>query len=369
MRRPDIPVLTTLRFPAAFAVMLYHFCPKTACPHWVWGGLASGVSFFYVLSGFILYYNYNDLPDRGVFWMARLARVWPLHLATLVLAVCLLPLPELDGRMAWPLTLPLNIVLFQAWVPSHVVATSWNGVAWSLSVEGFFYAAFPWLLAAVTKRGPVAVLTGSFLAGLFLVVATTFLFPARAGAMASFNPICRVAEFVLGMVTCQLWIRERASSADNRWLLRELAVLILALGAVVGIPQILQGLHVDSALTYWLGTDVDALCFALVIWIFAHQQGAFSRFFSARAFEWFGEISFAFYMCHQLFIRKLFPDSFSSPWEAWRSLGLLVAVTLAVSAALFHFVETPARKAILSAYKSYRRRVSMVKTSEAVNEG
>ncbi len=87
------------------------------CPKWVWEGFSAGVSFFYVLSGFILYYNYVDLTDRGFFWVARFARIWPVHIFTLVLIFCVLPFNWLDGHASWEITLPANILLLHAWLP------------------------------------------------------------------------------------------------------------------------------------------------------------------------------------------------------------------------------------------------------------
>ncbi len=116
MRRPNVPVLTSLRFPAALAIVLYHFLSFVIpCPLWAWNGLGAGVSFFYVLSGFILYYNYADLTDRGAFWVARFGRIWPVHIFMLVLTLAFIPFEYLQGHSSWPVTLPLNILLLQAW--------------------------------------------------------------------------------------------------------------------------------------------------------------------------------------------------------------------------------------------------------------
>ncbi|WP_041064256.1 acyltransferase family protein [Cohnella kolymensis] len=52
-----------------------------------------GVSFFFVLSGFILFYNYHSqftafkMPSIKRFYIARIAKIYPVHLLTLVLAI------------------------------------------------------------------------------------------------------------------------------------------------------------------------------------------------------------------------------------------------------------------------------------------
>src|SRR5262245_7472899 len=85
--RPRLDALTALRFFAAAAVVIHHsrglFLPQ-ALGGWLLAKF--GVSFFFVLSGFILVHVYPELPTgRSVvrFWMARVARLWPLHLVSI----------------------------------------------------------------------------------------------------------------------------------------------------------------------------------------------------------------------------------------------------------------------------------------------
>ena len=224
MRRPDIPVLTTLRFPAAFAIVLFHFLVYTPCPRWVWEGFNAGVSFFYVLSGFILYYNYADLTDRSFFWVARFARIWPVHLFTLILIFCVLPFQWQEGHASWPITLPANILLLHAWLPWQGSALSYNGVSWSLSVEAFFYFCFPWLLGFMKTRGTALPLAISFVLALVIVLLATICLPHQAAFVWPFNPLTRLFEFVLGMSACRWWMSERAAArAVTTWSGLELA--------------------------------------------------------------------------------------------------------------------------------------------------
>ena len=82
----------------------------------------------------------------------------------------LLPFTSLLGHAHWPITIPANLLLVQAWGPFHGSALSYNGVAWSLSVEAFFYLTFPWLLAGMKKMGSLPLLAGSFIFGGALVL-------------------------------------------------------------------------------------------------------------------------------------------------------------------------------------------------------
>jgi peptidoglycan/LPS O-acetylase OafA/YrhL len=352
MRRPDIPVLTTLRFPAAFAIVLYHFLAYTLCPRWVWDGFGAGVSFFYVLSGFILYYNYSDLTERGLFWVARLARIWPVHLVTLVMVLCLFPFRSLLGHASWPVTLPANLLLVHAWLPFKGSALSFNGVSWSLSVEALFYLCFPWLLSALKRRGFPLVLAASFGLGFILVLLATIFWPANAAFVGTFNPLCRLFEFVLGMSTCRFWLEGSGRTTTlGAWMGYEALALVVSLALVVGLPLMIQALGLANPVAYWLGSTVCAAGFAGVIWIFAHQAGPLSRMLSKRFLTWFGEISFAVYMCHQIILRWLGETFIGDTTEAFRVFAVYLLLTLVIAAAIFYLVETPARHAIVSAYK------------------
>ena len=354
MRRADIPVLTTLRFPAAFAIVLYHFLAYTTCPAWIWDGFNAGVSFFYVLSGFILYYNYPDLKDRGYFWIARLARIWPVHLFTLVLALIVMPWDHLLGHASWPVTLPANIFLVHAWLPIKGSVLSFNGVSWSLSVEAFFYLCFPWILVGMNRRGSPLFLAGSFSIGFAIILLVTLFWPAQAAYFGNFNPVCRLFEFVLGMASCKYWLQgPRAGANSSQWLGYELIAVLLSLILVIGIPVLLMAAGIVNAATSWIGAELCALGFAMLIWVFAHQAGAISQALSKRWLTWLGEISFAVYMCHQIILRRLVPVAIDNVPAALETFGVVIVLTLIVAAAIFHLVETPSRHAIVSAYKRF----------------
>jgi peptidoglycan/LPS O-acetylase OafA/YrhL len=357
MRRPDIPVLTTLRFPAAFAIVLYHFLPYTTCPSWVWGGFSEGVSFFYVLSGFILYYNYLDMTDRGFFWVARLSRIWPVHLVTCLMALLLLPWENLLGHASWQITLPANLLLVQAWLPFKGSTLSFNGVSWSLSVEGFFYLCFPWLLGLLKRRRSSFVLAAAFGLGFLIVSLATIFWPANASIVGSFNPACRLFEFVLGMTTCKFWLEGKEQATNvSAWLGYEALVLSMGLVLVVSLPLIIGALGMVNPAVNWLGSTICAFGFAGLIWVLAHQAGPISRMLSQRYLTWLGEISFAVYMCHQIILRRMGVDDLLDPARAWWKFAIYALVTLIASAAIFHLVETPSRHALVSAYKRWSAR-------------
>ncbi|MCY3003682.1 MAG: acyltransferase, partial [Planctomycetota bacterium] len=154
--RPDsLPALTGLRFVAAFAVFVEHSREAFGIPIdglQMLGGVAVG--FFFVLSGFILTYVYgSQLERRDVprFWLARWARIWPLHVVCLALAMLLQPSHHVphDGH-AWAV-LASHVALLQSWSTEGDWTLALNGPAWSISVELFFYLSFPFLARLGTR--------------------------------------------------------------------------------------------------------------------------------------------------------------------------------------------------------------------------
>ncbi len=145
--------LTSLRFFAAAAVLLAHTYPYRN-PHEPAGfvQLSNGVTFFFVLSGFILTITYSSALRRptlyGIwnFYIARIVRIWPVHLLTLaaVLPFCWTDL--LSGNHGDPIVnLAATVALIQTFVMDAKDRVM-NAPSWSLSAEFFFYLCFPFLI-------------------------------------------------------------------------------------------------------------------------------------------------------------------------------------------------------------------------------
>jgi len=178
-RKPPLPALTGLRTLLAITILLFHFTPAGLA----WAAHPSitlyplidigyvFVSFFFLISGFILSYNYGGRPERlnaVDFWMARLSRLYPVYLLTMVISIPMLmtewavrPRDQFwEGAIATPL-------LVQGFFPH--LATFWNTVSWTLSCEVMLYLLFPLLLRIRWPRGwgkLAAMVAGLWLLGL-----------------------------------------------------------------------------------------------------------------------------------------------------------------------------------------------------------
>jgi len=174
VRKPALPALTGLRSLLALTILLFHFTPSGL----TWSRFPSitlyplinigyvFVSFFFLISGYILAYNYAGRPqpmNAMDFWMARFSRLYPVYLLTMVISIPMLMTEWVVrsrgdfwmGAIATPL-------LVQGFFPH--LATFWMTVTWTLSCEVMLYLAFPWLLCLPWPES-----TGKLLAlGLFL---------------------------------------------------------------------------------------------------------------------------------------------------------------------------------------------------------
>jgi peptidoglycan/LPS O-acetylase OafA/YrhL len=359
--KKEIRPLTSLRFFAAFAVVVSHASESFSC----WHGLsksyvvAQAVTFFFVLSGFILTYNYFNLSGWKAtlrFYLARVARIWPAHLTTLVLLLVLLPeVFKLKSGDA-PLFL-CNLFLLQSWVPSWHVFFSYNASSWSISTELFFYLCFPLLLFALRKNWifPLSI-TGVVLAIMIGICNSLRLTEFDATRLSSqgllyISPLSSVFNFAAGMTAAYLW-KEHLTQKKLNVVLATVLELFLV-GAVCFLNVKSEALRylfapaLGDAAAYWMQNSGPAVIgFAALITLFAMERGYVSKFLSHPFLVLLGELSFGIYMLHGVLITYLgvnFPLAQSTAACCSFVLGLVVAAHI-----MFEFIEKPMRNGILN---------------------
>ena len=372
-KKQPLLALTGLRFVAAFAVFLHHVggsfgLAKINMPLGSWA-----VSFFFVLSGFILTYVYaNRLNQQSLkkFYFTRWARIWPLHVACLLLFMALMGWRQFSSGEGLG-KLVCNLLLLQSWVPDSRWVFSMNGVAWSISTEMFFYAMFPLLLLGGAKRfwKKYVGLLGATAIALFTLNAISSL-PAFAGLdfyrVGHVNPFLRLLEFSTGMAIGFVFLRSFGSqtlktpirTSVSRDTLKELACFGLLVAICMAVQQagIVHWLkRVDwggEILSSWFRVSYTVIPFAVLIYVFAKSKGVFAKLLGSRAMVFLGEISFAFYMCHYIVImyakRLVGSQSDIVPMAI---AGSCLGISLVVSMVLYQLVEMPCKSALLSLYK------------------
>lgn len=337
-----LPSLTGMRFLAALLVTLYHagmwVQEVSTAPSGPFRFGYVGVSFFFVLSGFVLTWTWKPTERVRSFYLRRFARVWPLHALTTMLAG---GLAVLGGKITADLSaLPAHLLLIQAWWLDNEWIFQWNGLSWSLACEAFFYALFPVLVVAF--RGRPAVLV--FVSLVWLVVGgslTLLLRPELTHFLYTF-PAYRVGEFALG-VAAGLFMR-----SGGRVMIGMTGGVMVA---AAGYAAIWAG---DRLTGYFFGRELWAshllvVCgFALAI--VAAAQHDFDGRRSWLGHAWLvklGQWSFALYLIHTLVYslgKPIRPDlSFGERYVV--VIGLLICA-IALSVLAYEWFERPVERRI-----------------------
>ena len=371
-----LDALTGLRFIAALAVFVHHISGKFSIPDVKWPMGNQAVSFFFVLSGFILTYVYSErlkLANVAKFYFTRWARIWPLHIVCLLLMLGFVHNLRVFGTdpQHWG-KLFANIFLVQSWIPNTSYVFGFNGVSWSISTEMFFYIMFPLFLLGGQKQfwykyAGLLLMTLAIVVGVTMVSHTNWFPNVDYTRLGHNNPLLRLPEFCTGMAVGYIYLnRQKVKAAMETTRSRSFALdtvmEILAFGAIFGYMWLLKksailhhiktaewgGAFPSSFLTFTSGCFV----FAGVIYIFSKSSGLIARFCSTRAMVFLGEVSFAFYMIHSLVIRLVimhFGEFYGAlpPVVLATVIGL---IALAASIVLFKIVEMPCKNGLLAFY-------------------
>ncbi|MCX4698838.1 acyltransferase [Streptomyces sp. NBC_01373] len=348
-----LPSLTGMRFPAALLVFLFHVSLPAA---WLLGDDANdslvarlaeqagglGVTFFFVLSGFVLAWSARDGDPNRSFWRRRYVKIVPNYLIAWALAMALIA----AGTAPWRSLSTLFMV--QSWIPDYDANFSVNPPGWSLSTEAFFYLCFPLLFAWARRIAPhrlkywTAAVVAAIVATPFV---TTTVIPAGDVYMSNepsvsglhlwfayVFPPTRLLDFLLGILVARAVLLGRWRDIGMVWS----GLLLVASYAVAELPGV----------PYLLAQRVVCVvpCVLLIAaGAIADAEGRFT-IFRNRAMTWLGEVSFAFYLLHFVVLaegRKLVGPDLNSVPAAIAVLVAECAVAVLLAWALYEWVEKP----------------------------
>lgn len=391
----ELPALTGLRFCAAFFVLVGHANPAlfklSPEPWWLPRPILDavtplGMSLFFVLSGFVIHYNYADLlasptsRNLAKFLIARFARLYPLYLLIVIA----------DVGLGWKaIDFPAfyyYLTMTQSWIfglfegRTLIGHLRFSAVTWSISTEWFFYCSYPFLLWALgsSSGNGLQIRRFSILAAVFMILAATiqaFGYPIEllAGSvwgptvvdypagnnrfllwLTNYSPLGRMHEFLVGVVAAQLYMRwrDRPVERSERWLgTLALCAAFLVLAVTYGCVQI-----VDLSTVFGVvGKITVPLSIATILLCCARYRSLLARALSARWITACGDASYSIYLFHIVVIQSVaIPVMLSATTE----MQLYVAVRFTISALLIILVsrgmyrtfEAPLRVALRSAY-------------------
>jgi peptidoglycan/LPS O-acetylase OafA/YrhL len=389
--RPQIPALTGLRFFAAFFILWGHST----------GWLAQfndsqinerlgfigepGMSLFFVLSGFVIHYNYRDLFFRSgmaravsEFAAARFARLYPLYVVFLLFAIGannFIGDSSKGQSILW-----YHITLTQSWwytidPNGRLMINELFPLSWSVSTEMFFYAVYPaliFLIASVIKGKRMLSIAALYVGIVLFILSLSFAFldpllqtaqrylPNCCGQgddsfyrwFFYYSPYTRVLEFLLGCMTAQaiMQLTSRAASLkEHRWGVRVqnvavLSVLVISLiqGNIIKVPD-----GVSTYVHHLENSFLFAPAIAIILFCVARYKSWLSRFLVLPLLVLLGEMSYSIYLAHTWTLRL-----FEHPARALTPSGALdavwcvvcgIALTILVSYGTYRVIEMPCR--------------------------
>ncbi len=352
-RRAQLPALTGIRCFAALNLVFFHY----SNPQWfgpfspiVNSGYVS-VSFFLLLSGFILTYNYAERAQQGKlsarsFWLARFSRLYPVYLFSLLISAGMLVQEfHAQTRLRFAAGLVLTPLLLQGWHP--ILSTFWNTPAWTMSTEAFFYLLFPWL---VTLRRPrrrrtiLLFMLGFWALGLVLPLLYMHFNPdgdTHIGRYSAgiwlralkYMPLQHLPSFLFGMSLAFLHELIPAKSRTR---------LAAGVAAFTGLYLVLYfGERLPFVLLH------DGLLMPLFAGIILCLAGSnpLARFFGILPFIAVGEASYCLYLLH-FNLWNIMHDSQILKTTGLIALDPWISYLLLIAAALLtkRLIERPARK-------------------------
>ncbi len=319
----QLKALTSIRFLFALLVVLFHGLEPRPEALDVFPALLKtvilhgyvGVSFFFVLSGFILAYSYAGRiyqpSDATAFWWARAARILPayylaffVYLPFAMVAVVVSEAPQLSALNALTIA-SFQLTLTQAWAPGAALA--WNSPAWSLSVEACFYALFPMVLQRLEKapsRALVLFAIASYALSQFAALIIWQIGPSNAARAlvnvmhfpaedpAGYNlfymyfPVFRIPEFLFGAVAGVLFVRRRPMT--QLW--RRICLALGCLGFIAGF-SVFDGLVPAPLFS-------NGILAPFLIMVLIGLARSPSRIWSHPFFVRLGDASYSLYLLH-----------------------------------------------------------------------
>lgn len=384
-RRPTLPSLTGARWWAAFAVFVVHalvFLPvypfqKSDLFRSIHALVpmqlgATGVTFFFVLSGFVIYWSFTPGTSRRLYYRRRILKLWPTHLLTAALFVAVASVP-LSRLVTW---VP-NVLLVHTWVPKWTTVGGLNVPSWSLCAEVLFYALFPLALPLVQKI-PRSRLTTAALVLLGAVMALHLAYyvlvdgpkgienffvprllpgdtspyyeihaspqwfaqpdiPVSPSYWLSYTfPLSRLPEFFLGVLAAR-------AVAEKRWTTTSLTLPLTALVVSFAATWVVPVNFKMSAL-------VLAPTAAVIATLAARDLAGIRGLNASRPMVWLGDISFAFYMIQFPVMAAI--TRFCIGGRSWGLGGFLAwsGVAFVLSVLLAHIIYRRVDQPIMSTF-------------------
>lgn len=347
--------LESLRGAMAFWVFISHALPSAGIDRdntnsifklLLSGGLA--VDVFIVLSGFVIALTLTKQWNTGSYnyfnyIKARFFRIFPILLVTTIIAACLINISILAlENLPWEISQNITRLEYlnesQNNITLHFFAHlsmmhgaldfllpyssySINGPAWSISLEWQFYLLAPFIIGCMFNKNSISKTTTILIAAFILLTFSRYFYNYPA-----FLPI-KIEFFIIGIASYFIYEKFRNQEILPQYYIIGIATIVLA---TKSIPLLIW------SLIFWLILDNKS-----------SQAKKLSSFVNMQPFQWFGKMSYSFYLIHMpviylsmYYINTYLPQSSSLGYLMYL-IPISFSVSTLLSALLYQFVEKP----------------------------
>jgi peptidoglycan/LPS O-acetylase OafA/YrhL len=363
--------LTALRGVAALLVAVFHF--EMAAARFVPAAQSMFfekcyimVDLFFIMSGFIMLHVYSkDFQERiqgeslKKFMVARFARVYPLHLFSLLLLVVIVRWLTDWGNppilLEQPSDILPNILLLHSFGVTKIY--SWNIPSWSISAEFAAYLLFPFIALFINKKRAISIIllilfvVAAYYAIMYVLPRMNPINPAipvphNLNTTFDYGYIRGIAGFITGLLVYLAYGLQSVKKAFSGDAVS--FVILLAIGA---------------SLHFALNDGLTVFLFAMLVLSVAANKGMIAGFCNTRVMQFLGDISYSIYLM-QIFLQEPFSHGYLLPGtvgvgrgkqniEFFSGLGyclIYLILLVLISYMTYRWVERPARKFINHAW-------------------
>ena len=292
-----IRTLQSLRFFFIILVVLSHYIGSS----FDFGG-ECGVSFFFMLSGFVLSLAYSERITKGLFSttpfvVKQWIKIYPLHILTFIVMFAL----DIRLEKYCDITAVIaNILLLQSWVPADSFYFVANSPSWFLCDILFFYVVFSSLNKYILRSDNRKLLAISLVVFLLYICLMAVLPTYLVNPILYANPLTRLLDFIVGIILYKLYVSDNGIALRDKLngksfltvSLMELSVILLVVITAILYPHLPQ--RVRTVSIFWLAIPLFIFFFAMT----DKHSGVISKFLQGKTMLWLGNISFCIYIIH-----------------------------------------------------------------------
>jgi peptidoglycan/LPS O-acetylase OafA/YrhL len=350
-------ILTCLRFFAAFLVLGFHFFNFSNNYNFlnvIFQRGYLGVDFFFILSGFVLAYSYYDKINtknhqfiKKDFFINRCSRILPIYYLALLFSIPafirnISLLPSSEKAFSW-ITIPLTLLFLQSFSGLQLTQNSWNIPSWSLSVELFFYAIFPFFSYPIIKSKNTKTLIIFFFLLNIICAEVAYHLPTSISLFGHHFitawrnlPFFHLPQFLIGNCLAILFINNQNLNSLKTF------TGLFFFGAFVFI---LFNYPLDKTVIL-SGNPIVVLTFSGFI-LFSACSNHYFDIYLPKLLILFGEASFSLYIMQapsKLVLQQIWSKIFKqTESEGFLYAGYLTICMIAISVVIFKFLENPLR--------------------------